>query len=145
MDLWLKANNPIQAIHTSAFASSLPGNYVPYFQFAYNGSSVLRFDGGYNHLYLDIGSATGAWQHVAVTYDDSDDLVTTYLNGVFSNSATWPSAAGTLAFQVVKIGSNRDASRGFDGLIDEVELYKRPLSAGDIFAIYEAGANRCKP
>ena len=142
VDFWLKADVASQAVYTSAFASSTPGNYNPFFQIDFDLSGNYRFHGGNDDLHVNIGPATTGSQHVGVTYDGS--TVTTYLNGEFQNSAIW--AGPTLRFETAKIGMNRDNAKSFGGLIDEVEIFNRALGAAEIRAIYNAGsAGKIKP
>ena len=136
VDFWLEANVATQAEYTSAFASSTPGHYSPFSQIDFDSFGNYRFQGGNDELHLNIGPATTSFQHVAVTYDSS--TVRTYLNGEFQNSATW--AGPTLRFETAKIGMNRDNVKSFDGLIDEVAIFNRTLTADEIRAIYEAGS-----
>jgi hypothetical protein len=86
------------------------------------------------------------WQHVAATYVRSNGNTVLYINGV-------PMAQATLgAFTPRTIGDlyvgvrPYDAGAGirFVGLMDEVSLYNRALSATEISAIYSAGsAGKC--
>ncbi len=143
LDLWANANTTSQTVFTSVFSSANPGNYNPHFQIEFDGAGNYRFDGGNSELELAFGAVATAWQHIAITYDGTD--VSTYLNGVFVATGTWAGLGATLGFEIVKIGINRDTSRSFDGLVDEVEIYDRALSASEIQDIYNAGGDKCKP
>jgi hypothetical protein len=70
------------------------------------------------------------WSHVAVTYDGSNMLL--YVNGalVATKAQTGTIATGN---QALRIGnSNASISEGFNGLIDEIRIYNRALSAAEI-------------
>ncbi|MCK5612722.1 LamG domain-containing protein [Candidatus Pacearchaeota archaeon] len=87
------------------------------------------------------------WHHVALVYNDIDIRI--YLDGSLdSNGADNPKAHttgiynGTAQFNV---GSNVDASAEyFDGLIDEVIVFDRALSAAEILYIYNNGIDGTK-
>ncbi|MDX6411697.1 MAG: hypothetical protein QOE91_1213, partial [Gaiellaceae bacterium] len=70
-----------------------------------------------------------AWSHVASTYDGS--TLRLYVNGALVSSTA---VSGTLAASsgVLRIGGNGVWGEWFAGLIDEVRVYNRALSAGEI-------------
>lgn len=76
--------------------------------------------------------------HVAVTNNGSEYKF--YLNGALSHTATsnvQPTIAQT---QLAYIGGSTDGwGETFDGIIDEVALYNRPLTAEEIATRYNAG------
>ncbi len=76
---------------------------------------------------------TGRWHFVAVT--SKANLVTLYLDGVkvASRTMTFDTPAGTV-FRIGQI-DQPDCLRQFNGLIDEVAIYNRALSAEEIQTI----------
>ena len=90
---------------------------------------------------LDGGSLTlDEWQHVAGTYDGTSMAV--YVNGELRASV---SASGLIpdSSDPLYIGTKAAAASDQDswkGLIDEVEIFNRALSAEEIKAIYGAGS-----
>ncbi len=78
------------------------------------------------------------WTHLACTYDRV--AVRLYVNGV--EVAISPATqAIPVSSDVLGIGKlDGSTSRNFDGLIDEVEIFNRALSAAEIKAIFEAGS-----
>ena len=70
-----------------------------------------------------------AWSHVAVTYDGA--MLRLYVNGaqVSAVAQTGSAAAST---SPLYIGANSIAGHFFNGLIDEIRLYNRALSAAEI-------------
>jgi hypothetical protein len=85
-----------------------------------------------NHLVND-----GQWHHIACTFtnDGSPDVtdVKLYVDGVQESSFTsqGPQAINTLVVSPVTIGSDAQG-RFFNGVIDEVQIYSRALSAPEI-------------
>jgi PKD repeat protein len=70
-----------------------------------------------------------AWSHLATTYNGS--LVRLYVNGVLVSS-TAVTGAMTPSSGPLRIGGNSVWSEWFAGLIDEVRVYDRALSVGEI-------------
>jgi hypothetical protein len=75
--------------------------------------------------------AAGVWTHLAVTYDGA-------ALRVFRNGAQAASTARTGTIQTstgaLRIGGNLIWGEYLDGRIDEVRVYNRALSAGEITA-----------
>ena len=89
---------------------------------------------------------TGVFQHVVAVYDGS--TASLYYDGVLVKSQVVGSANFNTG-DPINLG-REDLGVGvtfnpFDGLIDEVEIYNRALSATEIAAIFNAGsAGKCK-
>jgi glucose/arabinose dehydrogenase len=76
--------------------------------------------------------STTAWSHLAYTFDGTVSKL--YVNGVLVSSATMPFALPDTS-QPLRIGGNGIWSNEFfDGLIDEVRVYSRSLSAAEVGA-----------
>ncbi|MCY3021134.1 MAG: right-handed parallel beta-helix repeat-containing protein, partial [Planctomycetota bacterium] len=116
------------------------------------GHYALMVDNSKVGAYLNIGggqqncheafSAAGVlaaktWQHLACTYDGADLKV--YLNGVQAASTAINKKRQPGKSPLV-IGRRQDAFNYFKGLIDEVRLYNRALTAEEIKASMEAVA-----
>jgi hypothetical protein len=82
---------------------------------------------------------TGAWYHVAFTYDQS--VMMLYCNG--RPVATNAIGAKAIATSISKLHISGDDNNHayFDGLIDEPSVYNRALSAAEIAGIYNAGSS----
>ncbi len=81
-------------------------------------------------------SATGtaalpvnAWSHLATTYDGS--FLRLYVNGVLTSSAP-VTGAMTASTGLLRLGGNSVWGEWFAGLIDEVRIYDRALSAAEV-------------
>jgi hypothetical protein len=85
----------------------------------------------------------GQWHHIAGVFDGSTKYL--YVDGVLEASA---SVTGTIALNdaEVRIGDNSEQTgRFWNGLIDEVEVFNRALSASEIQSIVNAAhAGKCK-
>lgn len=82
------------------------------------------------------GFETGKWYHLAATF--KQPLITTYLNGKKVASAQWDYPVGYSGD--LEIGRWNQTSH--QGLIDQVKIYKRALSAEEVQASYTAEAPR---
>ena len=91
--------------------------------------------------------STNAWYHLAATYDSSSGKLEFFVNGTLKNTCTW-SGKIQINSGPITFGYRSDALGGdqFLGLIDELEIFNRALTAGEIKAIYDAGsAGKRKP
>ena len=78
---------------------------------------------------------TGSFYHVAATFDAGN--VTIYINGVPDNTGTTATYSGVeRPFQIGGFGAYGSF---FNGLIDELVVYNRALTTGEVSTIYEAG------
>lgn len=85
--------------------------------------------------------------HVAVTIQGT--TLTFYINGVASTtlaySAVRPSTTDDVTIGIVNINVPPGLSHPFNGIVDEVEIFNRALSAMEIHDIFSAGsAGKCK-
>ena len=86
----------------------------------------------------DTSVSDGVWMHVAITYDRANNKAVSYVNGIAQKSAADISRVGegALDWEFGAIGRNPDHfesdDRFFGGLIDDVRIYDRRLSPGEI-------------
>jgi len=83
---------------------------------------------------------TNTWSHVVTTYDGA--WIRMYLNGTEIGPATYQPGRITPSDNPLNIGRDpgypSDPDRYFHGLMDEVRIYNRALTAGEIRTIYQA-------
>ncbi|RME45295.1 MAG: VWA domain-containing protein [Chloroflexi bacterium] len=118
--------------------------------------NLLFYLGGIRHLpngyqgWVDGGGPLPlySWSHVALTFDGS--TARTYINGNLAKEITGLSGVVTTTSGPLKIGSRSDENTTknprdqFNGLIDELAIYGRALSANEIHNIFIAGsAGKC--
>jgi hypothetical protein len=91
---------------------------------------------------------TGQFVHVAATLDDATGLMTLYENGALvAQTTTTVRPFGPLdptQQPGVGIGNSNDLSSydvPFNGLIDELSVYNRALTASEVLGIYKAGSD----
>lgn len=78
----------------------------------------------------------GQWVFVAFVYRDSDQSVRFYWNGNPSGNSNYALPMKTTGWSVLYIGSYSGSTYHSIGLIDEVKIYNRALSAKQILALY---------
>jgi hypothetical protein len=79
--------------------------------------------------------ALNAWQQIAVSYDDAGDrLLRLYVNGKEIAYATQPAQTGAIPTNSnpFVLGNRAAQDRGFQGMLDEVQVYNTALSASAI-------------
>ena len=85
------------------------------------------------------------WQHVTFVYDQVNSKAYFYVNGKVDNAAGVTLSGTALDTADMIIGRHRNANEGqFYGLIDEVRIYNKVLSADEAKAIYDAHADLVK-
>jgi hypothetical protein len=121
----------------------------PGFRFMLRSNNALAFAVDYTTTDLSRATANsvltlGVWTHVLVTWTGSATAtnVKIYLNGVETAYGATQTGAGTRANDAASslyIGNEGDGTGAFDGLMDDVRVYNRVLSANEITAVYRAG------
>ena len=102
-----------------------------------NGRVVLKFWG--DDLYSPHGAVTlGAWNHVVATYDQPSDTSRLYVNGAEVMSGRQGPFEGSSPTITVG-GWLRDASRAWQGQVDEVRVYTTALNVDTVAAQYDGG------
>ncbi|MFC1806347.1 LamG domain-containing protein [Planctomycetota bacterium] len=92
------------------------------------------------------GISDDEWHHVVVTYDKNDGGLKLFFNNGFVTS--WPEFVGNVdgsAASALTLGLARPDNQkwgDFDGLIDEVGVWSRALTADEIAYLYNGGDGR---
>jgi hypothetical protein len=103
-------------------------------------SGKIRFGFYYSDLDTADGAMSfGVWNHVVATYDFDTDTSKIYVDGEPSASGNvGPYLGGT---QTMKIGMYRvGEEQYFDGDIDDVRVYNKALSEGEVGYLYLLGS-----
>jgi hypothetical protein len=91
---------------------------------------VLGIAGDHQKLTSTTSLSPNTWYHVAGTFDGT--TMRLYINGVLNNSMAMPgSVLGSGAFS---IGRDYDNTRILNGVVDEVRVWTRTLTAAEIAA-----------
>lgn len=105
-----------------------------------DGSISLRQGPSYNTVILPASSITvGPWFHVVIVRRAIDKSINTYLNGTSTFTGTYTTTPSTTT-NVLRIGATSPtAASWFNGTLDEVALYARPLTATQVAHHYAWG------
>ena len=94
---------------------------------------IVDSAGNANAVTTGASSATTDWQHLVVTYDGSTKAMAIYLDAGTPGTGTYTRNA--MAPTVAYIGG-RAASVNFDGIIDEIRIFSRALTAAEVASLY---------
>ncbi len=95
-----------------------------------------------NNSYQDSADSitTGSWYHIAITRaENGTNNIKVYINGVYSalsNETASPSDTSSY-FEVGRLISSTAQYSGTNKKIDEVRIYNRALSAGEVYNLYK--------
>jgi hypothetical protein len=94
-----------------------------------------------------IAASTRKWEHIAVTWDSSTGKVTFYVNGLLQAEVTHANAViPPVDSDYLTVGAWGTLENYFNGMIDEVRVYGKVLSADEILAHFnEGGADVAPP
>ena len=85
--------------------------------------------GSYGQVFTGSGLPVSTWSHLAITYDGS--TVRLYLNGAMVDSVAHTGLI-TSSTNALTLGSDPFYGQYFNGLIDEVRIYNKALTAAQI-------------
>lgn len=105
-------------------------------------NKLFLYSDGSGGEYQSVNSSSSitdtSWHHIAVTKNGS--VVTFFIDGALDNSATmtqtFPSTSHSLHIGTENYSATTEK---FDGLIDDVRVYNRALSAAEIKILYNMG------
>lgn len=91
--------------------------------------------------------AAGTWAMVTMVFDDTSDLVRFYVNGTAwgTTAKTDQIAASSANLYIGAEGNNGSPNQFFDGLLDEVGIWSRALSAAEVISLYNASIGKQYP
>lgn len=131
--------------------SQLPaaGNYSHFAGYGTNATGELYIVGTYSSgkLYFSNGGGvvwgptlqTNRWYHVAVT--NSGTMITLYVDGTALTPAPAIPRSTIATTNETFTAGYLDSTRKLNGYLDEIQVYDHALTAAEIQAIYDAGAN----
>ncbi len=148
--------NPAQPVSYPGYGLVIDDSIGPPKPYVHTDALMLILQHGWPDQIIWVRGTTdiidGQWHHVAGTYDGSGSAsgVKLYVDGVLESMIVEQDDLGAntiLNNAPLTIGTRKDntADVAFNGLIDEVEVYNRALTASEIQSIYNAGSDgKCK-
>ncbi len=116
-------------------------NWVELYDPNGDGNPHIRagFD-SYNYIDGKVIIKAGCWYHIAVVTKAAGNLAI-YINGQLDNSAS--EMSGDNRPQAIVIGADAITKTGcFNGMIDDVAIYDRAFTAGQVREVYQEGFGR---
>ena len=149
-EAWIKINtspsgSEVQSIITQSFPG--PNTRINY-SLGFNGANGTgNVDGKINGGFWDgtwrttagFTPTVGVWYHTAITYDGS--TIIQYQNGVQQSTLSYaatPTGSGSSSY----IMRRWDTTNFIDGVLPQLRLYSKPLSASEILQNYNATKKR---
>lgn len=144
--------NPVSAITLSGWENNSSGSGYEPIVYKHPGNNLFGYAlwvvvGSFYRF--DIGDGIGGktlagggipaagWHYVVGTFNGSQ--LSLYIDGTLEATATYIGAIATTANSLYIAQNNNNASQVFGGLIDDVRVYDRALTAPQIQAMYSAG------
>ena len=105
-----------------------------------NGSTFVSWIGGNSGAQNAGTLATGQWHHVVHVFSQSgtNTTLSVYINGV-KVGATVSTATANMNFTSLNFGAARTGIRVFDGMLDEVAVWNRSLTANEVIELHQRG------
>jgi len=98
---------------------------------------------GTGYTYLQGEANFSGWNHICLVYEPVQSVWTLYFNGAVVASANFGYAPVSGKLGVGANANCQDATP--QGVFDELAIWSRPLSAGEIALLYNNGAGRAYP
>jgi hypothetical protein len=109
--------------------------------FLETGGAYLRYldniNGSEYRLNSNFIPSLNTWYHVAFVVNPAGGTMSSYVNGSYDASVSIPN--GSITANSNPVNFAKGGSNFFAGLIDDVRIYNRALSAAEIAALYAGG------
>ncbi|MDO9068905.1 MAG: LamG domain-containing protein, partial [Deltaproteobacteria bacterium] len=136
VDFWMYANDNGNSAYLLG-KSSPDGGQGWDIRFRDNSIVVVGVNGWAENIISEASVTANAWHHIAISATDTD--VKLYIDGIIKGTCS--RNAISLTTNPFRIGYTTNyGGFVFNGLIDEVAIFSRALTAGEIATIYNSGA-----
>jgi hypothetical protein len=117
------------------------GHPQPYVQIAQGGSSSQYNVSGTGAACRFISTSDpNTWIHYVIVIDFPNSQIKSYKNGVYCDSPPTFTQSTSITPGVLKIGKLPPSGNEYTGLIDEVGIWSRELSAAEVTRLYNSGS-----
>ncbi len=110
------------------------------YQMAFDTANGLQFNSSSGGVFTGVQLPMNQWVHLAATFDGT--TFTFYIDG--TQVATGTGTLGPVNTAPFRIGASGTCGSTFAGLIDEVEIFNRALSAEEIAALADEDIGKCR-
>lgn len=136
---WVKPRNYSESgFNVFLIGGKAIGSNNFYLDFLNGSIRWVTYDNSSNFHIMSIAVGNNDWKHVVGVMDNN--LQYLYANGVLQGSplaVTW--SYDDMSNSRVSVGDNYWSVQAFPGLIDEVRIYNRALSASEVKTLYNMG------
>jgi hypothetical protein len=141
LSAWIKPSKVgTQGVIKKTLGSAAGNGYE--LSLATTGYVFTRFGGAANRLDSVTPYPTdgNTWMHIAATYDGTN--IRMYINGIENSSRPYslPIVANTTN---LGIGVDPTPQNYYQGVLDDLRIYNRPLSAAEIYLLYSNNIGGC--
>jgi hypothetical protein len=148
ISLWMKAisfNEGIPSLVNCQIHSEEPeGNALYGLSFYEPGKSIVYFHEygfgvDHNHEFSEYVFEVNEWYHIAIARDTVQKKVELYVNGIFIGTDNYSENPYNGGLTGLAIGENQGSVRSdrfYNGILDEIYIYKRVLSQTEIEGLY---------
>jgi len=135
ISFWVKSDDSFytRPVFIGNNHDNLNGFYILY----QGDTNIFRIKfGGTSYDYSSINFADTNWHHIVMTYDTTTRIAEVFIDG--SSIGTQTESSRNSPIGVMQIGAyNNGASNVLDGVIDEVFIWNRTLSADEVKTLYD--------
>jgi hypothetical protein len=149
LEAWVRPSADSTPVAVFAWGSGTTGLGVQFWLNVGGAGSIfanVKDTSGVDHSVTTASGVVVAneFQHIALTFDKTSGTATIFRNGVELNNGTFGQITPRTS-SVLYLGKlNSPSGSTYSGLLDEVSIYNRPLSAQELLAIVSAGsAGKC--
>lgn len=140
VELWFKASRV--DVHQGQYGQNGPG-YLNFWMPSRTGYTNLRWEtNGGQAFYSNTKIYSNKWYHAAGVYNTSTGKATLFINGILDKEASLTFTPNKTVD--ITIGGYNPTSYRFYGIIDEVRIYNRSLTAFEIQKRYAEGLEKYK-
>ncbi|MDO8668626.1 MAG: LamG domain-containing protein [bacterium] len=138
--VWIKASSANPSGYGVAYViKGTPGGSAPGYGIIQSGGSYATLQIQGTNLNSNFSGYDNKWHYVVGTYDGSNMRI--YVDGVQKNSVGKTGAMDTTGYNF-HIGTRSSVPTYFQGLLDDVRIYNRVLSATEITQLYNFGLSK---
>jgi hypothetical protein len=146
---WAYINNaaPLQAMVGKAYATTNCDAYTSFLiegRFAGTSCYAIAQDALPSNYLNTISAPINTWKYVTYQFDDDNNLLKLYIDGLPVASFAWnsPLVYDNTPLQIGGERDNGNLTYFFGGKLDDIRLYNRVLSDSEIKALFEEGTNK---
>ncbi len=129
---YISNNGVFVSYGTTGAESGVNGQYRAFCKDNANAYRTFHWDADMAPGVADFAPAADVWHHAAFTFDKDSNTQAVYLNGILLNAVTIPDNVNVVLNGKVILGDMNVYASLFNGYLDEVRIYDRALSWGEI-------------